>query len=119
VLKFMYSLPTMTTMYEKGMGVMGVAKANTGKSDVRGIAKLAPTDGDLILPVTPPLPTITPGTTTVFQSIYDDKGATMDQKLADLDKAYNDTFEKEVADGKLKREDFIIADWDPMTWKAS
>jgi hypothetical protein len=105
-------------MYERGMGVMGVAKANTGKSNVRGIAKLAPTAGDVILPVLPLLPAITPGTTTVLQTIYDDKGATMDQKLTDLDKTYNETFEKEIADGKLKREDFIIADWDPMNWKA-
>jgi multiple sugar transport system substrate-binding protein len=118
VLKFMYSLETMTTMYERGMGVLGVAKANTGKSTVRGIAKLAPTAGDVILPVLPLLPAITPGTTTVLQTIYDDKGATMDQKLTDLDKTYNEAFEKEVADGKLKREDFIISDWDPMNWKA-
>jgi multiple sugar transport system substrate-binding protein len=110
LLKFMYSPEIMTTMYEKGMGVMAVAKANTGKSDVRGIAKLAPTERDIILPPAPALPAITPGFTTVLQSIWDDKGTTADQKLAEIEKVHNDTFDKEIADGKLKREDYIVKD---------
>ena len=36
-------------MYEKGMGVMGVAAANTGESDVRGVPLLAPTERDVII----------------------------------------------------------------------
>src|SRR3712207_7561890 len=46
-MKFIYSPETMTRMYELGMGVMGVAAANTGESDVRGISLLAPTNADL------------------------------------------------------------------------
>ena len=52
-LKWLYSVPIMTEMYELGMGVMGVAAANTGESDVRGISNLAPTDNDVIPPPEP------------------------------------------------------------------
>jgi multiple sugar transport system substrate-binding protein len=117
VLKYVYSLESMTSMYEKGMGVMGVSKANTGKSSVRGVPKLAPTERDLIIPPAPELPTITPDDNTVMQGIWDDKGATMDQKLAEIEKAYNDTFAKTVSEGKLKKEDFVIGDFDPLAWK--
>lgn len=118
VMKFMYSLETMTTMYERGMGVMGVAAANTGESDVRGVKALAPTKNDLILPVEPELPTITPDNTTVFQEIFDDNGATMDEKLDALTTSYNDTLDKAIADGALVAEDYVVADWDPLTWQA-
>jgi hypothetical protein len=104
-------------MYEKGMGVMGVSKANTGKSSVRGVPKLAPTERDLIIAPTPELPTITPDDNTVMQGIWDDKGSTMDQKLAEVEKAYNDTFAKTVGEGKLKKEDFVISDFDALAWK--
>jgi len=114
LLSWLYSVERMTTMYEKGMGVMGVAAANTGKSDVRGVPKLAPTERDFILPVEPPLPTITPGFNTVLQGIWDEQGTTMDQKLTEIQKVYNDAFDKEIADGKLKREDFIKADFNPV-----
>ncbi|MGC4192579.1 MAG: sugar ABC transporter substrate-binding protein [Thermomicrobiales bacterium] len=117
VLKFMYSLETMTTMYERGMGVMGVAAANTGNSEVRGVKALAPTKNDLILPVEPELPTITPDNVTVFQEIFDDNGSSMDEKLDGLTKAYNDTYDKAIADGLLVAEDYVVADWDPMTWQ--
>lgn len=117
VLKFMYSLETMTTMYTKGMGVMGVAAANTGESDVRGVKGLAPTKNDLILPPQPELPTITPDYTTVFQTIFDDNGDKIDEALDGLTKSYNDTLDKAIADGSLVAEDYVIADWDPMTWQ--
>jgi hypothetical protein len=116
-LKFLYSVETMTSMYEQGMGVMGVAAANTGESTVRGVPKLAPTERDLIVPPEPELPTITPNYETVFQAIFDDQGSTMDQQLADVEKVYNDTLDKAVADGLLKREDFVIPDFDPLTWQ--
>ena len=117
VLKSIYSIESMTTMYEKGMGVMGVAAANTGKSTVRGVPKLAPTERDLIIPPAPELPTITPDDYTVMQGIWDDKGTSLDQKLGEIEKVYNDTFTKTVADGKLKKEEFVISDFDPLTWK--
>jgi len=117
VMKFMYSLETMTTMYEKGMGVMGVAAANTGESDVRGVKALAPTKNDVILPVEPELPTITPDYNTVFQAIFDDNGSTMDEKLDGLTKTYNETLDKAIADGSLVAEDYVVADWDPLTWQ--
>ncbi len=116
VLKFIYSTETMTTMYEKGMGVMGVSAANTGKSSVRGVPKLAPTARDLIIPPAPELPTLTPDDNTTLQGIWDDKGTGMDQKLADIEKVYNDAFAKTVAEGKLKKDDFVIPDFDPLTW---
>jgi len=117
VMKFMYSLETMTTMYERGMGVMGVAAANTGNSEVRGVKALAPTKNDVILPIEPELPTITPDNVTVFQGIFDDDGSTMDEKLDGLTKTYNDTLDKAIADGSLVAEDYVVADWDPMTWQ--
>jgi multiple sugar transport system substrate-binding protein len=117
VMKFMYSLETMTAMYERGMGVMGVAAANTGNSEVRGVKALAPTKNDVILPIEPELPTITPDNVTVFQGIFDDNGSTMDEKLDGLTKTYNDTLDKAIADGSLVAEDYVVADWDPLTWQ--
>lgn len=117
VLKYIYSLESMTTLYEQGMGVMGVAKANTGKSDVRGVPKLAPTEHDLIVPPTPELPTITPDQNTVLQAVLDADGKDMDKQLADVEKVYNETYQKLLADGTLKEEDFLIADFDPLTWQ--
>jgi multiple sugar transport system substrate-binding protein len=117
VLKFMYSVPTMTRMYELGMGVMGVAAANTGQSDVRGVAMLAPTGSDLVTPPEPELPTMTPDYQTVMQAIWDDEGATMDDQLAELTESYNAAFDQAVADGKLTKEDFVIPDFDPLTWQ--
>ena len=73
-MKWLYSVPIMTEMYEKGMGVMGVTAANTGESDVRGVALLAPTENDMIIPPEPELPTQTPDITTVMQMIFDDRG---------------------------------------------
>ncbi len=118
-LKFLYSTETMTSMYEQGMGVMGVAAANTGESTVRGVPKLAPTERDLIVPPEPELPTITPDYQTVMQKIWDDKGASMDEQLAELDRVYNAAFDQVVAEGKIKREDFVIPDFDPLTWQPS
>ncbi len=118
-LKFLYSTETMTSMYEQGMGVMGVAAANTGESTVRGVPKLAPTERDLIVPPEPELPTITPDYQTVMQAIWDDKGASMDEQLAELDRVYNAAFDQVVAEGKIKREDFVILDFDPLTWQPS
>lgn len=116
VLKFMYSLETMTTMYERGMGVMGVEAANTGKSEVRGVIALAPTKNDVILPPEPELPTITPDYVTVIQGILDDGGSTADAKLAEVTDSYNSTMKKAVADGLIVAEDYIVPDFDPMTW---
>jgi ABC-type glycerol-3-phosphate transport system substrate-binding protein len=117
VLTFLYSPETMTRMYELGMGVMGVAAANTGESDVRGVALLAPTDADLVTPPEPELPTMTPDYQTVFQMIWDEGGATMDDQLAELTEAYNTAFDQAAADGKLIKEDFHIPDFDPLTWQ--
>ena len=116
LLKFLYSPATMTTMYERGMGVMGVAAANTGESAVRGIPLLAPTERDLITPPEPELPTITPDYQTVFQAIFDDP-ASMDQQLTNVERVYNETLDKAVADGLLKLEEFVVPDFDPMTWQ--
>jgi multiple sugar transport system substrate-binding protein len=116
VMEFLYSVETMTTMYERGMGVMAVEAANTGESSVRGIPKLAPTENDLILPPEPELPTITPDYQTVFQSIFDDP-STMDQQLVDVERVYNETLDKAVADGLIKLEEFIVPDFDPLTWQ--
>jgi multiple sugar transport system substrate-binding protein len=117
-LTWLYSVPIMTEMYEKGMGVMGVAAANTGESDVRGIPNLAPTENDVIPPPEPELPTQTPDNTTTLQMIFDDPGQ-MDSLLADLDSRYNAAFEAAVADGSLVAEDYIVPDWDGMTWTAA
>jgi len=83
---------------------------------VRGIPLLAPTERDLITPPEPELPTITPDYQTVFQAIFDDPGS-MDQQLADVERVYNETLDKAVADGLLKLEEFVIPDFDPMTWQ--
>ncbi|HEV2109682.1 MAG TPA: hypothetical protein VGR16_15600 [Thermomicrobiales bacterium] len=112
-LKWLYSEPIMTEMYKKGMGVMGVAAANTGKSDVRGIPALAPTERDVIPPPEPELPTITPDATTL-QMIFDNP-STMDTALADLDKRYNEAHAQAVADGSLVAEDYHVPDWDGLT----
>ena len=117
VLTFIYSIETMTRMYELGMGVMGVAAANTGESDVRGVSLLAPTDADLITPPEPELPTMTPDYQTVFQGIWDAGGEGMDEQLATLTDAYNAAFDQAAADGKLVKEDFHIPDFDPMQWE--
>lgn len=117
VLKFIYSVPVMTRMYELGMGVMGVADANTGESDVRGVALLAPTEADLVTPPEPELPTMTPDYQTVFQMIWDAGGEGMDDQLATLTESYNAAFDQAAADGKLVKEDFLIPDFDPMTWQ--
>lgn len=117
VLKFIYSPETMTRMYELGMGVMGVAAANTGESDVRGVPLLAPTDADLITPPEPELPTMTPDYQTVMQGIWDAGGEGMDEQLATLTDSYNAAFDQAAADGKLVKEDFLIPDFDPMQWE--
>jgi multiple sugar transport system substrate-binding protein len=119
VMKFMYSVETMTRMYELGMGGMGVAAANTGESDVRGIPLLAPTENDLVTPPEPELPTMTPDYQTVMQKIWDDGGENMDQQLTEVEEAYNAAFDQVVAEGKLVKEDFVIPDFDPMTWQPS
>jgi multiple sugar transport system substrate-binding protein len=116
-LTWLYSEEIMKEMYEKGMGVMGVAAANTGESDVRGIPALAPTENDVIPPPEPELPTVTPDNTTTLQMIFDDPG-TMEQALADLEARYNETYEAAVADGSLVAEDYLVPDWDGMTWVA-
>jgi ABC-type glycerol-3-phosphate transport system substrate-binding protein len=116
VMKFLYSVETMTSMYEQGMGVMGVAAANTGESTVRGIPLLAPTESDLITPPEPELPTITPDYQTVFQAIFDDPSS-MDQQLVDVERVYNETLDKAVADGLLNLDEFVIPDFDPLTWQ--
>jgi len=117
-LKWLYSADIMTEMYEKGMGVMGVAAANTGESDVRVIPNLAPTENDVIPPPEPELPTVTPDNTTTLQMIFDDP-STIDTALADLEARYNETYEAAVADGSLVAEDYLVEDWDGMTWTAS
>lgn len=114
-LQWLYSVPIMTEMYELGMGVMGVAAANTGVSEVRGVAGLAPTANDIIPPAEPELPTVTPDNTTSLQMIFDDP-STMDSALADLTTRYNETYAAAVADGSLVAEDFLVADWNGMTW---
>ncbi len=116
VLKFMYSLETMTAMYERGMGVMGVAAANTGNSEVRGVKALAPTKNDVINAPEPELPTITPDFVTVVQEILDDGGSTADAKLASITETYNTTMQKAVADGLIVAKDYVIPGFDPMTW---
>ncbi len=118
VLKWLYSAEVMTEMYTRGMGVMGVAAANTGVSEVRGISKLAPTERDVIPPPEPELPTITPDWVTVFQGIYDDGGSTADEKLNGLTETYNKTYEDAVAAGSLVKEDYLVADWNGLTWTA-
>jgi hypothetical protein len=40
----------------------------------------------------------------------------MDAALADLDERYNAAFEAAVADGSLVAEDYVVPDWDGMTW---
>ncbi|HEV2107060.1 MAG TPA: sugar ABC transporter substrate-binding protein [Thermomicrobiales bacterium] len=117
VLKYMYSVPTMTRMYELGMGVMGVEAANTGQSDVRGVPMLAPTGLDLVTPPEPELPTMTPDYQTVMQAIWDEEGANMDEQLAELTENYNAAFDQAVADGKLVKDEFVIPDFDPLTWQ--
>jgi hypothetical protein len=104
-------------MYELGMGVMGVAAANTGESEVRGVSLLAPTDADLITPPEPELPTMTPDYQTVFQGIWDANGEGMDEQLATLTESYNAAFDQAAADSKLVKEDFHIPDFDPMQWE--
>jgi multiple sugar transport system substrate-binding protein len=116
VMKFMYSPETMTRMYEEGMGVMAVQAANTGESSVRGVPLLAPTERDVIIPPEPELPTMTPDYQTVMQEIWDNDGGDMDAKLAELDSRYNEAFDAAVADGTLVREDFVIPEFDPLTW---
>ncbi len=116
-MQWLYSVPIMTEMYEKGMGVMGVTAANTGESDVRGVAMLAPTERDVIIPPEPELPTQTPDIATVLQMIFDDPGS-MDSALADLDTRYNAAVEAAVADGSIVLEDYVIPDWDGMDWVA-
>jgi multiple sugar transport system substrate-binding protein len=113
-MKWLYSVEVMTEMYERGMGVMGVAAANTGESDVRGIPGIAPTENDMIQLAEPELPTQTPDNTTVMQTVFDDI-STMDSAFADLDARYNAAFEAAVADGSIVAEDYIVPDWDPMS----
>jgi multiple sugar transport system substrate-binding protein len=117
-MKWLYSPEIMKEMYEKGMGVMGVADANTGESNVRGVPLLAPTERDVIIPPEPELPTQTPDGATVLQMIFDDP-STMDAALTDLDTRYNAALEAAVADGSIVLDDYIVPDWDPMTWQGS
>ena len=117
-LKWLYSPEIMKEMYELGMGVMGVAEANTGESDVRGIPLLAPTENDLILPPEPELPQQTPDWQTVYQSVFDQPD-TMDTALQDLTDQYNTAYSQAVADGLMVAEDYLAEDWDPLTWQAS
>ncbi|HYJ13612.1 MAG TPA: extracellular solute-binding protein [Thermomicrobiales bacterium] len=116
-LKWLYSVPIMTEMYELGMGVMGVAAANTGESDVRGIPNLAPTENDVIPPPEPELPTVTPDANTTLQMIFDDPGS-MDSALEEATTRYNDIYQAAIDDGSLVAEDFLIPDWDGMSWTA-
>jgi hypothetical protein len=108
----------MTEMYELGMGVMGVAAANTGESDVRGIPNLAPTENDVIPPPEPELPTVTPDNATTLQMVFDDPGS-MDTLLAELTTRYNDTYQAAIDDGSLDPDQFLVPDWNGMTWTAS
>lgn len=114
-LKWLYSVEVMTEMYEKGMGVMGVADANTGDSEVRGVSLLAPTEDEQVPPPEPELPQQTPDWVTVYQTIFDEPD-TMDQALQDVTDQYNTAYEQAVADGLLNADDFHIADWDPLNW---
>jgi len=119
VMKFMYSVETMSTMFSEGMGVMGVAAANEAESAVRGVPLLKPTERDVIIPPEPELPTMTPDYQTVMQEIWDNDGSDMDAKLADLDTRYNEAFAATAAEGKIVAEDFIIPEFDPLTWTPS
>ena len=105
-LKWLYSPEIMKEMYEKGMGVMAVAAANTGESDVRGIPALAPTERDVIPPPEPELPTVTPDNTTALQMIFDDP-STLEATLMDLETRYNEAYDAAVADGTW---------WPRTTW---
>ena len=60
---------------------------------------------------------MTPDDQTVMQGIWDDEGCDMDAEAGRDRERYNDAFAKAVADGKLKREDFVIPDFDALTWK--
>ncbi len=117
VLQYIYSPDVMRTMHERGMGVMAVAAANSGRSQIPGVAKVAPTPGDLVIPPEPELPTLSADPFTVMQQVVDEGGATMDRLLGDLDRAYNDALDQAVARGDLRREDFTISDFDPLTWQ--
>lgn len=110
-MKFFYSVPTMTAMYEKGMGVMAVAAANTGISSVKGVPMLAPTPNDVIVPPEPELPTMTPDYQTVFQQAFDEGGATLDALLTDVTNRYNAALDEAIAAGTLIATDYIVADW--------
>ncbi len=113
VMKYFYSIPTMTAMYEKGMGVMAVEAANTGQSSVRGVPMLAPTPRDIIVPVEPELPTMTPDYQTAFQQAFDEGAGSFDSILTDVTTRYNAALDAAIADGTLVAADYIIADWDP------
>jgi multiple sugar transport system substrate-binding protein len=116
VMRYFYSVPIMTEMYTRGMGVMGVAAANTGQSDVRGVPKLAPTANDVILPPEPELPTQTPDYQTVLSQIFagDLDMATGLQQITDQ---YNASLDAEIASGAIVAEDYIVPDFDPLTWQ--
>ncbi len=111
VMKFFYSVPTMTAMYEKGMGVMAVAAANTGVSSVKGVPLLAPTPNDVIVPPEPELPTMTPDYQTIFQQAFDEGGATLDALLTDVTNRYNAALDEAIAAGTLVASDYVVADW--------
>lgn len=115
-MKWMYSLPIMTEMYERGMGVMGVAAANTGESDVRGVALLAPTERDVIIPPEPELPQQTPTYEQVMQEVFDGVSP-IDEGLTRVTEQYNQALEETAASGAIAIEDFHIPEWDPMTWQ--
>lgn len=115
-LTWLYSPEIMKEMYELGMGVMAVAEANTGESDVRGIPLLAPTENDLILPPEPELPQQTPDWVTVYQSIFDQPD-TMDQALQDLTDQYNTAYQEAADLDLLDQSEYLVEDWDPMTWQ--
>jgi len=83
------------------------------------VPMLAPTERDVIIPLEPELPTMTPDYQTVMQEIWDNDGGDMDAKLADLDTRYNEAFATTAAEGKIVAEDFIIPEFDPLTWTAS
>jgi len=106
----------MTALYERGMGVMAVAAANTGRSTVRGVAGVVPTPGDLVIPPEPELTTFEGDPFTLMQQIWDERGRSMDERLADYENAANAAFDAQIAAGEAKREDFIIPDFDPLTW---
>jgi multiple sugar transport system substrate-binding protein len=117
VLKFLYSTETMNAMFTQGMGVMGVAAANYRRVGRPRRRQLAPTERDLIVPPEPELPTMTPDYQTVMQGIWDARGEGMDEQLAEVEAAYNAAFDQVVAEGKITREDFVIPDFDPLTWQ--